>query len=112
MSEARPSGEEVRVCAVGDVAPGTARRVTIGKRAIAVVHLDDDWYAVGDICTHQKISLSEGELHPETKEIECWKHGSRFSLIDGRPHSLPATRPIPVYDIRVEGEDVIVVVGS
>jgi 3-phenylpropionate/trans-cinnamate dioxygenase ferredoxin subunit len=95
---------------VADVPPGTAHQVKVGKRAIAVVHLDDGWYAVDDICSHQKISLSEGEVHAATREIECWKHGSRFSLTDGRPHSLPATRPVPVYDIHVEGDDVMVVV--
>jgi 3-phenylpropionate/trans-cinnamate dioxygenase ferredoxin subunit len=57
------------------------------------------------------VSLSEGEVLCDDKEIECWKHGSSFSLVDGEPQSLPATRPVPVYDVRVEGDDVIVVVA-
>jgi 3-phenylpropionate/trans-cinnamate dioxygenase ferredoxin subunit len=102
---------ETRLCSVKDVPVNEARRFEIGKRQpIAVVHLEDGWYAVGDICTHQKISLSEGEVHPETHQIECWKHGSCFSLVDGTPHSLPATRPVPVYEIRLEGDDVMVVI--
>jgi 3-phenylpropionate/trans-cinnamate dioxygenase ferredoxin subunit len=100
---------ETRVCSIKDVPPGEARRFEVGRLPVAVVHLDDGWYAVGDICTHQKISLSEGEVDPDTHEIECWKHGSRFSLIDGQPHALPATRPTPVYEVRVEGDDVVVV---
>ena len=43
------------------------------------------------------VSLSEGEVHCDTKELECWKHGSAFSLETGRPNTLPATQPVPVY---------------
>ena len=97
-----------RVCAVSDVEPGTARQFVVDGQKIAVVRIDDDWYAIGDTCTHQKISLSEGEVHPETREIECWKHGSCFSLETGEPSSLPATKAEPVFEIEVEGDDVLV----
>jgi 3-phenylpropionate/trans-cinnamate dioxygenase ferredoxin component len=97
-----------RICSVKDVEPGEARRFELGRTAIAVVRIDDDWYAVGDRCTHQDISLSEGEVDPDTREIECWKHGSCFSLETGEPSSLPATKPTPVYEVRVDGDDVLV----
>ena len=100
---------EERVCGVGDVAPGEAKRFVLGNLVLAVVRIDDDWYAVGDVCTHQRISLSEGEVHPGTREIECWKHGSCFSLETGEPSALPATRPIPVYPVRIDDGDVLVV---
>ena len=102
---------EERICAVEDVAPGEARRFDLGTIRVAVVRIDDDWYAVGDRCTHQDISLSEGEVREDDREIECWKHCSCFSLIDGSPSSLPATKPVPVYDIRIDGDDVYLVVG-
>jgi 3-phenylpropionate/trans-cinnamate dioxygenase ferredoxin subunit len=72
------------------------------------VRCDDDFYAIGDRCTHADISLSEGEVLCEEREVECWKHGSTFSLTTGEPQSLPATRPVPVYDVIVEGDDVMV----
>jgi len=97
---------ETRVCAVDEVASGQAERFVVDGQPIAVVRLDDDWYAIGDTCTHQKISLAEGEVHPETREIECWKHGSCFSLATGEPSSLPATRAEPVFSVRVDGTDV------
>ena len=78
---------------------------------IAVVRIDDTYYAIGDTCSHAEVSLSEGEVICESKEIECWKHGSTFSLIDGKPQSLPATRPVPVYDLRVDGDEVSVVIN-
>jgi 3-phenylpropionate/trans-cinnamate dioxygenase ferredoxin component len=97
-----------RVCSVKDLEPGEARRFELGGVAVAVVRIDDDWYAVGDRCTHQDISLSEGEVHTDTIEIECWKHGSCFSLETGEPNSLPATKPTPVYEVRIDGDDVLV----
>ena len=97
-----------RLCTVDDIAPGTAKRFDIGKARICVVRIDDDFYAIGDRCSHADFSLSEGEIWPDEKEIECWKHGSTFSLVTGEPQSLPATVPVPIYDVRVEGDDVIV----
>ncbi len=98
----------VRVCSVDDLAPGQARRVEVDGRPVALVRIGDDFYALGDICTHQKISLSEGEVHADTLEIECWKHGSCFSLTTGAHSALPATRPEPVFAVTVEGSDVLV----
>ena len=95
---------------LSDLAPGTARRYDVGKHRVAIVRCDDDLYAIGDTCTHAEVSLSEGELYCDEREIECWKHGSTFSLETGEPQSLPATRPVPVYDVEVEGDDIIVVI--
>ena len=95
-----------RLCAVTDVAPGQARRFDVAGHRIALVRIGDDFYAVGDRCTHADFSLAEGEVLAEDLEIECWKHGSTFSLVSGEPQSLPATKPIPVYKVSVEGDDV------
>jgi len=90
-----------RIGALADLPEGTARRVEIGEHAVAVVRIGDDVYAIGDRCSHQDISLSEGDVLCEDKQIECWKHGSAFSLETGEPESLPATKPVPVYEVRV-----------
>jgi 3-phenylpropionate/trans-cinnamate dioxygenase ferredoxin subunit len=100
---------EVRVCSVADVPPDSARRFEVDGLAIAIVRCGDDFYAIGDVCSHADYSLSEGEVLCDDKEIECWKHGSTFSLVDGTPQSLPATRPVPVFDVKVVGDDVMVV---
>ena len=101
-----------RLCAVGDVPPGQPVRFDVGAHRICLVRLDDDFYAIGDTCSHADVSLSEGDVDAETKHIECWKHGSCFSLVTGEPDVLPATRPVPVYAVRVEGDDVLVEVPS
>jgi len=82
---------------LADLASGSAAKYVVGGRAIAVVRIDDTVYAIGDTCSHADVSLSEGEVHCDTKEIECWKHGSAFSLTTGEPNTLPATQPVPVY---------------
>lgn len=87
----------VQVCALADLAPGSATRFDVGGRAVAVVRIDDDVYAIGDVCSHGEVSLSEGEVWCDEKELECWKHGSTFSLLTGEPSTLPATQPVPVY---------------
>lgn len=99
---------DVRVCSVDDVRPGAAARFDIDGHRLCVVRIEDDWYVVGDECSHEDYSLSEGDVWEEERVIECPKHGSTFSLETGEPQSLPATRPVPVYALRVDGEDVIV----
>jgi 3-phenylpropionate/trans-cinnamate dioxygenase ferredoxin subunit len=89
------------VCALNDLPPNSATRFEIDGRPIAVVRIGDDVYAIGDTCSHANVSLSEGEVWCDEKELECWKHGSTFSLITGEPQTLPATQPVPVYAARV-----------
>jgi 3-phenylpropionate/trans-cinnamate dioxygenase ferredoxin subunit len=101
--------ERVVLGKLADIPSGAAKRFEVGKHRIAVVRCDDAVYAVGDTCTHADFSLSDGEVYCDEREIECWKHGSTFSLISGEPQSLPATRAVPVYKAEVDGEDIVVV---
>jgi 3-phenylpropionate/trans-cinnamate dioxygenase ferredoxin subunit len=99
---------EVRVCSVDDVAVGTAARFDVEGHRLCVVNIGGTFYVIGDECSHEDYSLAEGDVWEEEREIECPRHGSTFSLVDGSPQSLPATRPVPVYDVRIDGTDVIV----
>ncbi|MGO3146855.1 MAG: non-heme iron oxygenase ferredoxin subunit [Leucobacter sp.] len=78
-----------------------AVRVELDGIPIAVV-LDGEGevHAIGDICTHGQISLSEGFVDGDT--LECWAHGSAFSLETGHPQNLPAYEPVPVYVVEIE----------
>ena len=98
------------LCSVGDVEPDSAKRVDVAGLRIAVVRIGDYWYAIADRCSHADESLSEGDVWPEEREIECPKHGSTFSLLTGEPQTLPATRAVPIYEVRVEGDKVMLVV--
>ena len=99
-----------RACAVADVEDGGALRVMIGTRPVAIVRSNGEVYAIHDVCSHANVALSEGEIDDQT--IECWLHGSRFDLVTGRPTGLPATKPVPVYPVKIDGDDVYIDVGA
>ena len=75
-------------------------RVIVGEHRIALFRVGDEVYAIGDRCSHAEASLSEGEVFDEA--VECPRHGSEFDLRTGEPSSLPATSPVPTYDVVVE----------
>lgn len=100
------------VCALDELAPCSVRRFVIAGIPVAVVRIDDDVYAIGDVCSHANVSLSEGEVWCDEKEIECPKHSSTFDLRTGEPVTLPATQPVPVFDARVVDGDVVVTVTA
>lgn len=96
----------MRVCAVADMPPGTAKRFDVDGARIAVVRIGDDFYAIGDRCSHADVSLAEGDVLADSRELECWKHGSAFSLETGEPSCLPAIKKVPVYRVEVRDGDV------
>jgi len=92
---------------LSELDPAVPVRVVLDGVAVAVVRTEDDGvHAVGDTCSHANVSLSEGEV--DGCEIECWLHGSTFDLRTGRPLSLPAIRPVPVFPVTVDGDEVFV----
>ena len=97
-------------CVVNDIPDGGAHRVVVEGVPVAVVRSDGEIYAVHDVCSHANVALSEGEV--EGRTIECWLHGSRFDLTSGRPTGLPATKPVPVYPVRLDGNDIYVAVPN
>jgi 3-phenylpropionate/trans-cinnamate dioxygenase ferredoxin subunit len=99
-----------RACAASDVEDGAAVRVIIDGVPVAVVRSEGEVYAIHDVCSHANVALSEGEIEDQT--IECWLHGSRFDLVTGRPTGLPATQPVPVYPVKIDGDDILVAVSK
>lgn len=102
----------LELCPVGDMAAESSRRFDVDGHRIALVRLGDDFYAIGDRCSHADYSLAEGEIDGDDKTIECWKHGSTFSLTTGEPGCLPATKPVAVYEIEVVDGTVYAVVSE
>ncbi|HET6301701.1 non-heme iron oxygenase ferredoxin subunit [Microbacterium sp.] len=96
-----------RICSLSELVQDEARRFEVDGVAIAVV-LDSNGevHAIGDTCTHGDISLSEGFVDGDT--LECWAHGSAFSLRTGKPLNLPAYEPVPVFQVTIDGDDVFV----
>jgi 3-phenylpropionate/trans-cinnamate dioxygenase ferredoxin subunit len=96
----------VRACGLGELEEDTPKRVELDGTPLSIVQSEGEVFAIHDICSHANVSLSEGEV--DDCHIECWLHGSRFDLRSGKPDSLPATRPVPVYPVKIEGDDVLV----
>ncbi|WP_394551781.1 non-heme iron oxygenase ferredoxin subunit [Agromyces sp. MMS24-JH15] len=97
----------VRVCGVEDLVENQASKFVVEGTPIAVVKDSAGAvFAIGDTCTHGDISLAEGFVEDDT--LECWAHGSKFSLKTGKPLTLPAYEPVPVYQVEVQGGDVLI----
>ncbi|WP_166984755.1 Rieske (2Fe-2S) protein [Canibacter zhoujuaniae] len=95
------------VCAADEVQVNTPKKVELSGQHIAVVRdSDGNVFAIGDRCTHGDISLSEGFVEDDT--LECWAHGSQFSLRTGWPQNLPAYEPVPVFDVKIENNQILI----
>ena len=101
-----------KIGTTANFAAGSATKVVVNGVNIAVVRIGDDFYAINDTCSHGNVSLSEGEVDVATKELECMKHGSAFSLENGCPNTLPATQPVAFYNVTVKGDEVFIENGN
>lgn len=100
----------VRVAATKQVAKGDMFAAEAGGKKIGVFHLEDDsWHAIENVCTHAYALLTDGWL--EDHEIECPLHAGRFDVRTGAALCAPLSEPIATHPVRVEGEDVMVLVG-
>ncbi|MPZ54753.1 MAG: Rieske 2Fe-2S domain-containing protein [Acidimicrobiia bacterium] len=94
----------MRLASTEDIPTETGLRVDTDTLRIALFRVDDEIFAIGDRCSHEEASLSEGDLFDD--EVECPKHGSAFDVRTGAVLSLPATDPVPSYNVVVEDDDV------
>ena len=95
-----------RACALADLPDTGVVPTVVDGVPVAIVRSEGQVHAIHDVCSHEEVALSEGDV--DDGEIECWLHGSRFDLASGRPTGLPATDPVPVYPVKVDGDDVLV----
>ena len=92
----------IRVGAVAEVPDGELRSYELPPGRVAVAHIENELFALGDECTHEGCLLSEGELDDVADTVVCPCHGSAFDLRTGEPVEGPAEDPVPVYPVRVE----------
>jgi 3-phenylpropionate/trans-cinnamate dioxygenase ferredoxin component len=78
-----------------------------GEKIVLVTTGDGAVYALKDRCSHANFPLSDGQVL-DGNRVECQYHGAKFDAATGRALALPAIRPVPTYEVRVEGEDVLV----
>ncbi len=101
----------VRVCSLDELPTVGAAAADVSGRIVAIVRTaEGEVHAVDDTCSHANVSLSEGELDGCT--LECWLHGSRFDIRTGEPSGPPATAPLAVHTVKIEGDDVYVALNQ
>jgi len=98
--------EFVRACALSEVPEQGALGVEVGDVPVAIIRADGELFALRDVCSHEEVALSEGEVYDHT--VECWLHGSCFDLRSGKPTGPPATTAVPIYQVKIDGDDVLV----
>ena len=99
--------EFLKVATVDQIPAGGSKLVQIEDVRIALFNLDGELYAIEDVCTHDDGPLVEGEIINGC-EVECPRHGARFDIRTGRATRMPAFEPTNTYEVRLEGNDVLV----
>ncbi|MCY4438521.1 MAG: non-heme iron oxygenase ferredoxin subunit [Chloroflexi bacterium] len=99
----------VRAASLDDIPEGRAIVVDIEGDSLALARVDGDVYCIDNVCTHDGGPLGEGEL--DGTALECPRHGARFDVCTGRALSFPAVVPVNAYDVKIEGQDVLVDLG-
>jgi len=102
--------KELKICDLTDLEEAAPRRIEIEGKKLSIVLLNERIYALDDTCSHEDVSLSEGEVDIDECALECWKHGSLFSLETGEALSLPATKSVKTYEVRIIDNDVVLVI--
>ncbi|MBB4919496.1 Rieske (2Fe-2S) protein [Streptosporangium saharense] len=95
-----------KVCKITDIPDDGVIGVEVEETPVALVRRGAEVYALHDVCSHAEVRLSEGEVYDGT--LECWLHGSCFDLRSGKPTGPPASKPVPVYQVKIDGDDVLV----
>ena len=96
--------EFVRAASLDEIPSGGGKLIEIEGIRIALFFLDDQYYAIEDVCTHDGGPLVEGEI-VNGCQVQCPRHGARFDIRTGAAVSLPAFSPTNIFDVRVEGDE-------
>jgi metal-sulfur cluster biosynthetic enzyme/nitrite reductase/ring-hydroxylating ferredoxin subunit len=92
--------EFVRVVDIADVPDPGKTLVEVDGEMVAVFHVQDGWYAIDDVCTHDGGPLADGELRDF--RIACPRHGAKFDIRTGAALTMPAVRPTRAHDVKIE----------
>jgi nitrite reductase/ring-hydroxylating ferredoxin subunit len=95
-----------KVAETKEIAPSSMKAVEVEGEKVCIINTEGNYYAIGNICTHVGGPLDEGTL--EGYEVECPWHGSKFDVRTGEPTKPPAVRPVPNYEVKIEGNNILV----
>jgi 3-phenylpropionate/trans-cinnamate dioxygenase ferredoxin component len=95
-----------RACALAELPAEGVLGVEVDGVPVALVRTGGEVFALHDVCSHEEVPLSEGDVYDHT--VECWLHGSCFDVRTGKPTGPPATKPVATYPVTIDGDDVLV----
>ena len=96
----------VKAANLSDIPQGRLKVFEVEDEEVALANVDGEIFAVANVCTHDNGPLGEGYLFGD--EVECPRHGARFCVRDGQVKTLPAIIPVPTFEVKVEGNDILV----
>jgi nitrite reductase/ring-hydroxylating ferredoxin subunit len=100
------SDDFIPVAKLGDVPPGGMIRIAVDGDRRLLAHVDGTFYAMSDVCGHRNAPLSRGRLDGHV--VECPLHFAQFDVRTGKLIDGPVSADVPVYEVRVEGDVVLV----
>jgi nitrite reductase/ring-hydroxylating ferredoxin subunit len=103
-------GEFHKIAKTGDVAPGEVGVYELEGHRVALCNVDGEFHAIEDVCTHDAGPLDQGELIGN--QIKCPRHGAKFDVTTGKALTLPAIKPVPKHEVKVEGDDIYVALAE
>jgi nitrite reductase/ring-hydroxylating ferredoxin subunit len=96
--------EWITVAKTEDVPEGEMIGATVDGLDLLVANVGGQYRAIGSVCTHEGGPLADGDLYDGI--VTCPWHGSEFDVETGEVETPPATEPEPVYEVRVEGDEI------
>ena len=98
--------EFVKVAEVDDLPDPGKQLLEVEDRLVVLFRVDNQFFCLDDVCTHDGGPLGEGHLCDGT--IACPRHGAKFDIRSGKALTMPATQPTRVHDVKIEGDDIFV----
>ena len=105
---AMPLKEFTKVAVVSEMGEKGLKAIEVAGEEICLAKVGDEFFAINNICTHFYTWLSEGGFAGDGYDVQCPLHDSRFSLRTGKPTGPPANKPVKVYAVKVEGDDILI----
>lgn len=96
----------VRVADISEIPPGEMKAVKVGIQEVLLVNVDGVIHACDNWCNHQRYRLSAGDVDGE--EVRCDLHGSKFNVVTGEATNPPATEPMKIFEVRLDGSDILI----
>lgn len=99
--------EFIKAASVDSIPPGSMQTCIVRGKKIAIANIDGDFFAIDDTCSHEECSLgTEGFL--DQNVVTCGCHGAQFDVTNGDVISLPATKSVISYSVKIQGSDILI----